>query len=119
MGHLTTYLKSLASIPAPGVDATTIHFATVVTEGVDPEKRQAIGAVMDAYIRWKNADTQHRVQRPGHVPWDRDDFSRPYRMWVLHLWELRGLTDTWSAQLDAYYQAQPVFALLSGIGAGE
>ena len=119
MGHLIAYLKSLSSTPVPGVDASAIHFATVVTDGVEPAKRQAMHAVMDAYVRWKNTDTRGLVQRPGHSPWHKDDFYGAYRTWVLHVWELRGPADTWPVQLNTYYRAQPVFALLSGIGGGE
>ena len=119
MAQLIAYLKSLSSTPTPGVDASTIHFATVVTDGVEPAKHQAMRAVMHAYVQWKNADTQHLIQRPGHSPWHKDDFYGAYRTWVLHEWELRGSADTWSVQLDTYYRAQPVFAVLSGIGVGE
>ena len=35
---------------------------------------------------------------------------------MLHVWDLKGPSDTWAAQLEAYYKAQPVFALVSGLG---
>ena len=35
---------------------------------------------------------------------------------MLHVWDLSGPSDTWAAQLEAYYKAQPVFALMSGLG---
>jgi len=34
-------------------------------------------------------------------------------------WVLKGSPDTWRAQLDEYYKAEPVFALLGGITDGE
>ena len=35
--------------------------------------------------------------------------------WNLHVWELKGEPETWSDQLDAYYKAQPVFAMVGGL----
>jgi ABC-type branched-subunit amino acid transport system substrate-binding protein len=35
---------------------------------------------------------------------------------VLHVWDLNGPSDTWATQLEAYYRAQPVFLLISGLG---
>ena len=118
MADLVAYLKLLASRSAPGVNRSAIHFATVVTEGVDADKRQVMLDVMEAYFHWKNTDTQGELQRRGRSPWYKEDFYRAYREWVFHVWELRGPKDTWRDQLKAYYQKQPVFALLSGISAG-
>lgn len=118
MAALTAYLQGLSAAPSPGVDGETIHFATVVTDGVDPGRRKAMLDVMEAYVRWKNAETRHSAQRVGFSPWYRDEFRGSYRQWRLHVWELRGPAGTWPDQLAAYYQAQPVFAVLSGIGAG-
>jgi hypothetical protein len=119
MGHLIAYLKSLSSTPVPGVTESAIHFATIVAEGVDSEKRKAMLDVMHAYFRWKNADTKRLLQRPGSSPYYLDDFYSALREWVLHVWELRGPKETWPAQLDESYRSQPVFALLGGIGVGE
>ncbi|MCA1592403.1 MAG: cytochrome c [Acidobacteria bacterium] len=115
---LVAYLKTLSAAPAPGVDKSRIHFATVVTQGVSPEERRAMLDVMDAYFRWKNADTARMLQRPGVSPLYKEDFYGAYREWVLHVWELKGPPATWPGQLQRYYREQPVFALLSGIGAG-
>ena len=118
MAGLTAYLQGLSAAPSPGVDGETIHFATVITEGVDRGRRTAMLDVMEGYVRWKNAETRHSAQRIGSSPWYRDEFQGAYRQWRLHVWELRGPAATWPEQLAAYYQAQPVFAVLSGIGAG-
>jgi hypothetical protein len=119
IGCLIEYLKSLSSTPAPGVTKAAIHFATVITEGVAADKRQALLEVIDAYLRWKNADTQRELQRPKHSPWYKDDFYGAYREWVLHVWELQGPQETWPQQLETHYREQPVFALLSGMASGE
>ncbi|HEY4589164.1 MAG TPA: c-type cytochrome, partial [Thermoanaerobaculia bacterium] len=118
MAALTAYLQGLSTAPSPGVDGETIHFATIVTAGVDPGRRDAMLDVLRAYVRWKNAETRHSAQRIGFSPWYRDEFQGAYRQWQLHVWELRGAAATWPAQLAAYYRAQPVFAVLSGLGVG-
>jgi hypothetical protein len=116
--HLSAYLQSLSAAPSPGVTASSIHFATVITDGVEPAKRRAMLDVLQAYIRWKNADTTRLVQRSGLSAWYKEAFSRTYRTWVLHVWELTGPAETWHDQLETYYRQQPVFALLSGMGTG-
>jgi cytochrome oxidase Cu insertion factor (SCO1/SenC/PrrC family) len=114
--HLIAYLRSIDNAPAPGVTRSAIHFATVVTEGVDPEKRRAMLQVMDAYFRWKNAEVAGLLSRPGHAAFYDSDSYSALREWTLQVWELKGPVETWSKQLDAYYKQQPVFALLSGAG---
>lgn len=116
--HLVAYLKSLAAGPAPGVTRSAIHFATVVTEGVELEKRRAMLEVMDAYFRRKNAETSGLLQRPGHAAFYDEESYVALREWVLHVWELKGAAETWPAQLRAFYRKRPVFALLGGAGSG-
>jgi len=115
---LVGYLKSLSSDPSPGVTMDTIHFATVITPDAAPDKRKAMLDVLHAYFRDKNAGTRHEVRRSTHAPWDMAREYQAYRKWALHVWELSGPADTWPRQLEAYYREQPVFAMLSGIGAG-
>jgi hypothetical protein len=118
IGHLIAYLKTLATTPAPGVDAEVIHFATVITEGVAAAPREAMLDVMHAYLQRKNADTDAKRKRTGFSLYYKDEFVGAYREWKLHVWNLTGPGHSWRAQLDAYYRAQPVFAMLSGIGTG-
>jgi len=118
IGHLIAYLKTLATTPAPGIDAEVIHFATVVTDGVAAAQREAMLDVMHAYMQRKNADTDAKRKRAGFSLYYKDEFVGAYREWKLHVWHLRGPGNTWRAQLDAYYRAQPVFAMLSGISTG-
>ena len=116
--HLNAYLQSLSATPSPGVTASTIHFATVITDGVEPARRQAMLDVLEGYVRWKNADTIRRVQRSGLSAWYKEVFPETYRVWALHVWQLTGPAETWHDQLNTYYRQQPVFALLSGMGTG-
>jgi hypothetical protein len=117
VAHLSAYLKSLANATAPGVDATSIHFATVVSDGVDPDRRDAMLDVMNAYLRRKNENTQNELQKRESVAWYKEDFYRGHRKWILHRWELKGAPNTWAGQLAAYYRRQPVFALIGGMTA--
>jgi len=119
MAHLVAYLKTLGAEPDPGVDEGAIHFATVVTPGVDPAELGALRAVLDGYLRRKNNDTRGQLAHPNHSPWHRDDFLRGYREWKLEIWQLEGPSDSWSEQLDTLYRQRPVFALLAGLGVGD
>jgi cytochrome oxidase Cu insertion factor (SCO1/SenC/PrrC family) len=116
--HVIAYLKSLGGTAASGVTRSAIHFATIFTEGVEPEKRRAMLEVMDAYFRWKNADTRGLLKRPGHAAFYDANSYDALREWVLHVWELKGPVATWPMQLADYYRKQPVFALLGGVGEG-
>ncbi|MEA3277044.1 MAG: cytochrome C, partial [Pseudomonadota bacterium] len=46
---LIAYMKTLSAEPSPGVTDTDIHFATLVTDGVDPAQREAMMAVLETY----------------------------------------------------------------------
>lgn len=115
LAHLDAYLQTLSATLSPGVTTSTVHFATVITDGVEPARRQAMLDVLHAYVQWKNADTARRLQRSGPGAWYTENFPETYRAWMLHIWQLSGPPDTWRSQLDIYYQQQPVFALLSGM----
>ncbi|MGH8498875.1 MAG: hypothetical protein ACRERV_08740, partial [Methylococcales bacterium] len=113
---LIAYLKTISVTASEGVGDSTIHFATVVAQGADAEKRKAMMDVFEAYFRWKNADTRRLLDRPRSSAWYKDEFYAAVRLWKLHVWELNGQKETWPAQLEAYYREQPVFALIGGIG---
>jgi len=110
---LTAYLKTLSVKVSPGVTADSIHFATVIQPGTDPAQRRALLEVLQTFVKDRNLGLRDHVrrERAGYMP-----LGRKYRDWVLHVWDLNGPSDTWAAQLEAYYRAQPVFALVSGLG---
>ena len=114
MKSLTAYLFSLSAQPSPGVDERNIHFATVIQPGVPPRERRAMLDVMQAFVKDKGgAARQDEARRDaGNMR-----MARSFRKWVLHVWELTGPSETWNAQLEAYYKEQPVFALIGGLGA--
>jgi hypothetical protein len=95
---LAVYLRSLTIRPAPGVEAATLHLATIVTPDAPPEDASAVLGVLRA---WSAA-----VRPSGQA-------------WRLHVWELTGEPDTWQSQLEARYREEPVFAVLSGAGGAE
>jgi cytochrome c553 len=106
MAALVAYLRTLAVKPSPGVAPPGLHFATVVAPGVDPTRRKLFLDTLNACFDERNP----RIRAAGH------DHAASGGRWQLHLWQLEGDPATWNAQLEARYAAQPVFALLSGLG---
>lgn len=113
LAALTVYLKSLSAQTSPGVTEDKVHFATVIQPGTDTAQRRAMLEVLETFMKTRNLGLRDQVQREmgGNTP-----LGRVYRDWVLHVWDLSGPSDDWGRQLDAYYQAQPVFAMISGLG---
>jgi hypothetical protein len=101
------YLKNLSSGLSPGVAGNVIRFATVVTEEVGAEDRAAMLGPLTSYVRdeW-NANVPVMVQAQGEAS---------FRAAALDVWDLKGPSDTWGEQLEAFYTKQPVFALLGGM----
>jgi cytochrome c553 len=115
LANLVAYLRTLSARPDPGVDDTTLHIATVVTDTADPGQRDAMLQVMRAYIdRWNLALRNDR-SRGQFSPYYHSDFVGEYRRWQLHVWELHGAPDTWAAQIARAYQTQPVFFVAGGL----
>lgn len=115
---LQSYLNTLSVSHSPGVDDKEVHFSTIVADSVAPEKRKAMLDVMRIFFEQKNSETRYESKRARNAPWHKAWIFKPYRKWVLHVWELKGEPDTWPSQLEAAYQAQPVFAVLNGIAPG-
>jgi hypothetical protein len=95
LADLGAFLRQRGSTPPPGVDAHTLHLATVVTPQAPPARRTAVLQAMQAWSAGLRLGA---------------------RQVVWHRWQLDGASDTWPAQLDALWAAQPVYALLSGAG---
>lgn len=115
---LVAYLKTLSSAPDPGVTDQEIHFATVLSDSLDPGIRKAVLDVLEGFIAQKNVETRNETRRAEHAPWHKQWIFGAYRKWVLHVWDLKGPPASWGEQLQALYEEQPVFALLSGAVAG-
>jgi len=110
---LVDYLTQLSDRGSPGVGADAFHFATVLTPGVDPRRRQAMLDVLGAFFSAHNASTRLEALRDHSSP------QAPHRTWQLDVWDLAGPPETWLAQLDDFAAHEPPFALVSGLGDGE
>lgn len=113
MASLTAYLKVLSAVPVPGVTDDTLHFATIITPDTDPTQRKAMLDVMERFFADKNAFIRGG-QRPMLA--NREIEYRVSRRWQLHVWQLTGEPDQWEQQLRARLAAEPVFAVISGLG---
>jgi len=115
---LTAYLATLSTGNSPGVDDKVIRFATVVTEDVDPGEREAVLAVLNRFAEEINRQTRLESERwdRGYTPESR--LPTVFREWLIEEWTLSGPPESWSEQLESYYQQQPIFAMLGGLGSG-
>jgi hypothetical protein len=110
---LVDYLKSLSSQPVAGVTHDEVQFATIVTPDANPEERSGMLDVLQHFFSNKN--DFERGHDPPLVSARRIHY-RVTRKWRLHVWELSGTPDTWEEQLGARFRAEPVFAVISGVG---
>ena len=97
----------------PGATESTLHFATVLTPDSDPAVRQGVLDVLNKFFDDKNHYT--RAESPRLRSSKRMMF-KVNRHWQLHVWQLSGAPETWEAQLRTQLAAQPVFAVISGLG---
>lgn len=113
---LQAYLRTLSAQWSPGVSATRLRLATVITPDVTPERREIFLETLRAAVSQKNGNFT-----PGQrtMSTAAEMLFRSDRFWDLDVWELSGPPATWGAQLDEHMRRQPVFALVSGLGAGE
>jgi hypothetical protein len=114
MAGLIDYLRGMKFGPVPGVTASVLHFATIMTPDADPVKHRGMLAVMNQYFTDKN-NAVARTKAPTLYSSHRVMF-RVERRWQLHVWELTGEPATWEAQLRKHLAAEPVFAVISGLG---
>ena len=113
MASLIAYLKGLTSGPVPGVTRDTLHFATIVTPDADPAARKGMLDVLQQFFADKNAG--YRGDTPP-MQSTRGVMYRVNRKWKLHVWELSGDPETWERQLGEKLAAEPVIAVISGLG---
>ncbi|MGD8583141.1 MAG: hypothetical protein PVF06_10900 [Gammaproteobacteria bacterium] len=112
---LADYLGTLSIGPSPGVDGATIRFATVVTDNSSEQERNAIVSVLSRFVEEKSLQTRLESKR-----WDRgttpeSQLPTVHRDWILDVWTLSGPVAEWGDQLQAYYEREPVFAVLGGL----
>jgi hypothetical protein len=113
MKDLLAYLKQLGTSPVPGVGERVLEFATIVTPDADPMERDAMLGVLRRFFA-----TQREVIAAETRPMkaQREIRYRVTRQWNLHVWEVKGPSDTWESQLHERMAVEPVFAVVSGIG---
>lgn len=116
LSALLAYLRTLSARWSPGVERDVVRLATVITPGVDPERRRAFLGTLQAAVKRKNANTM-----PGrrHMVSAAEFVMKTERRWDLQVWELEGDASTWGAQLAARHARAPVFAILSGLSDGD
>ncbi len=118
MSSLIAYLNTLYPEHVPGVAPSTLHFATIVTPEVDPERRQAMLEVMDKFFAERNVRQMKpsvQMRASGRTQYGRSMFM-VHRQWALHVWDLSGPPSTWGEQLDRHFAEEPVLAVVSGLG---
>ncbi len=118
MAALIAYLKGLSVRQVPGVTDTVLHFATIVTPDADPAKRRGMLDVLEQFVVEKNRfplKPSPRMLTSGRTQYAKSMYMAN-RHWQLHVWELTGPADTWRAQLEKHLAAEPVYAVLSGLG---
>jgi hypothetical protein len=121
MALLTDYLETLSPTTSAGVDSETLHFATVITPDVEPTQRQAMLSVLTQFFadQGRGEHLYFDGKLIGHAA-EQGFADIPHlntqRKWKLHVWELSGAADSWEQQLRSKLAAQPVFALLAGLG---
>lgn len=118
MASLIAYLKALDQRRVAGVTESTLHFATIITPDADPVKRAGMLDLMRQFFSDRNIrqmEPAPRMQASGQAVRGRSMFM-VHRRWQLHVWELTGAESTWQRQLERRLAAEPVFAVVSGLG---
>ncbi|GLH69271.1 cytochrome c [Geothrix rubra] len=118
MAILVAYLRTLSAEVSPGVTATTIRFATVLTPDVTAAEEEALRVPLDNFIASHNRLPQGFGNRMYRSASGRD-MSLSHRQITLARWRLTGPPATWGAQLEAHQRREPVFALLGGMSHGD
>jgi len=112
MAALVEYLKHLTKTRVPGVSDSVLQFATIITPDADPLKATAMLSVLNDYFDEKNAAAR-RKPTPAQLP--QDDVPRHAQVGAACV-EAHGAGEYWEPQLQEHLAAEPVFAVLSGIG---
>jgi hypothetical protein len=115
---LIAYLNTLYPARVPGVGPGLLHFATIITPEVEPERRKAMLDVMEKFFAERNSRQMvpsAPMRASGKTQYGRSMFM-VHRQWQLHVWDLSGPPSTWGEQLDRYLAKEPVLAVVSGLG---
>jgi len=115
MSILISYLETLSAEPSPGASSSEFRFATIISDDVSQEDRQALLMPLQRFIAQKNQQMGMYKDfiKFGYAP--TAEMKYAFRNAHLDVWELKGAPETWQNQLAAYYNNKPVFAVLGGI----
>ena len=113
MKMLIDYLKHLDKRNIPGVSDTVLHFATIITPDADPVKRKGMLDVIEQFFDYKNT---FPIGATPRLHTSRRQMFMVNRLWKLHVWQLAGPASTWQNQLERHFAAEPVLAVVSGLG---
>ncbi|PKN13527.1 MAG: amino acid ABC transporter substrate-binding protein [Deltaproteobacteria bacterium HGW-Deltaproteobacteria-4] len=115
MDILIRYLEELSANDSPGVTGSSFSFATIITDDVSAEDRQALLVPLERFVAARNQQVRMYDDfiKFGYTP--TNDMKYAFRPASLTVWELKGPPETWPDQLQAYYDKGPVFAILGGI----
>jgi len=120
MAILISYLDRLSDKPSPGISKNEIKFATVVVEGTNPLALKSMLTPIEFGIDRKNSLSTAAVKdkRVARMSYNMSG-NLTFVKFTLARWVLKGPSSTWRKQLEDYYKADPVFALLGGISSGD
>jgi hypothetical protein len=112
---LASYLRQLSNRWSAGVSDKSVRLATIITPDVDARRRRIFLDTFNAIVAQKNGNIVHgqRTMSSGAEMVLQTD-----RQWEVEVWELKGPATSWGAQLDKLQRDKPVFAVASGLGAG-
>jgi len=116
------YLKNLSREFSPGVAEDEGRFATILTEDVSPQDKDAMLLPLTAYVRDEWNGKLSVLAEKLEAYWygkDKPPAGQIYRKVSLDVWELKGPPETWGKQLEAFYEQKPVFAIVGGIAPGK
>jgi hypothetical protein len=119
MAILISYLEALSAEISPGASSSSFAFATIISDDVSREDRQALLLPLQRFIDQKNQQfgMYNDFIKFGYSP--TIDMKYAFRQASLDVWELKGPPGTWPGQLAAYHTNKPVFAVLGGISNGD
>jgi mono/diheme cytochrome c family protein len=115
---VASYLKTLSNEMSPAVVGDTIHMATVIAPGLDPERRQAFINTLTTAVEQMNISVMMPGRRQKMVTVEERRLNSR-RKWALDIWELSGPSSTWGGQLAKRQHDKPVFAIVSGLAKDE
>lgn len=111
---LDAWLHKLSGQADPGVDATTMQFAVVISDRTPGLTMRALLDTSRVFFERNNKNVASDRSRPNFSPLFRSEFASFWREWVLQVWTLYGDEATWPQQLADHYAASPVFAVIGG-----